>query len=328
MVSSNSWYSCYYRDYDDLTLLGHSVYLFQEGCEPRSKSAGTLKEKFRRDVVFVEVAQLTDQDKLSGLKGDIKEVGSNVPCDLRSMEDLDRLLRVSVVDNIYLDASGLSVRVLAPLLKRCLEVSFARKIKGGIYVIYAEPWMYDVKRFSEEGEYFDLSEKIEGIKPLPGYERIFPLKDDAIVVPLLGFEGGRLAHILSNYRDVMQEAVPFVGVPGFRPEYPFVTYYGNRRVLQETSVYANVRYAAAGSIVDAFLKLVGLKEERHRVASFIVAPIGTKPHTIAALLFCNCFPKSVEIAYDNPIRNKVRTIGVGKLTVTCVSDLVRVYYGT
>ena len=43
----------------------------------------------------------------------------------------------------------------------------------------------------------------------------------------------------------------------------------------------------------------------------IVAPIGTKPHTIASIAFAITHFNNVEIAYDNPKKTEPRAEGVG-----------------
>lgn len=86
-----------------------------------------------------------------------------------------------------------------------------------------------------------------------------------------------------------------------------------------------MKYAMAGSIVDAFQVLDDLRTKNSGVLMKI-APLGTKPHSMAALLFACCYPRDTEIVYDNPVRVKKRTSGVGKVSITCVSELIKKYY--
>ena len=53
----------------------------------------------------------------------------------------------------------------------------------------------------------------------------------------------------------------------------------------------------------------------------IVAPIGTKPHAIGAILYAIKNPTKVELLYDNPKRSVQRTEGIGKILVCDISKL-------
>lgn len=75
-----------------------------------------------------------------------------------------------------------------------------------------------------------------------------------------------------------------IGVPGYRIDYPYETYWGNRYSLEMTKAWEHVTYAEANSIVDSYLTL-GRISSRNRNPNMIVAPIGTKPHAIGAILY-------------------------------------------
>jgi hypothetical protein len=95
--------------------------------------------------------------------------------------------------------------------------------------VYVEPGDYRFSASPTDVTLFDLSEKIEGISPLPGFVTLSSRPGpEALFVPLLGFEGARLAFMLEAVQPKRENIVPIIGVPGFRPEYPFYTYLGNR----------------------------------------------------------------------------------------------------
>lgn len=318
MVNQDAVFTEHFANYDGISIMPHSLYLYQTRIEERSKFANEISGKSFNDVVFREI-------KFKDETNDIIEiVESHVECSLRSKSEIKNLLfNYGNISNIYIDASGLNVRSIAHLLKCAIELSFEKKV--GLFIIYAEPAAYKVGKFSEEGEYLDLSERIKGIYPLPGFEVIKPSNGRIMFVPMLGFEGGRFAYVLSQIESPDVKTFPIVGVSGYRLEYPFVTFYGNRRPLLETDSWGALKYAMAGSIVDAFHTLWGL-HEKHEGVFMKIAPLGTKPHAMAALLFACCYPRDTEIVYDNPVRVKERTSGVGKVSVTCVSELIKKYY--
>jgi len=318
MVNQDAIFTKHFADYGEMTILPHSLYLYQTRIEERSTFANKIRAKSFDNVVFCEI-QFKDE------ANDIVEVvETHEVCNLRSKSEIrDLLFSYGAISNIYIDASGLNVRSIAHMLKCAIELSFASNIR--LFIVYAEPAEYKVGKFSEEGEYLDLSERIKGIYPIPGFEVIRPSSGRIMFVPLLGFEGGRFAYVLSQIESSDVITFPVVGVSGYRLEYPFVTFYGNRRPLLETDSWGTVKYAMAGSIVDAFHTLLDLRE-KHEGVFMKIAPLGTKPHAMAALLFACCYPRDTEIVYDNPVRVKKRTNGVGKVSVTCVSDLIERYY--
>ena len=314
MVNQDANFTKHFDNYGVMSIMPHSLYLYQTRIEERSTFANKISGKLFDDVIFREIQFKDEANDI------IEVVETHTEYNLRSKSEIRNLLFSSGnISNIYIDASGLNVRSISHLLKCALELSSEKAVK--VFIVYAEPAAYKVGKSSEEGEYLDLSERIKGIYPIPGFEVIKPSAGRIMFVPLLGFEGGRFAYVLSQVESPDVITFPIVGVSGYRLEYPFVTFYGNRRPLIETDSWGAVKYAMAGSIVDAFYTLLIL-HEKHEGVFMKIAPLGTKPHAMAALLFACCYPRDTEIIYDNPVRVKKRTSGVGKVSITCVSDLI------
>lgn len=164
-----------------------------------------------------------------------------------------------------------------------------------------EPKRYKLSRLPQRGAFYDLSEKTEGIRPLPTFAFLRSEPLESILVPLLGFEGARLERIVGHVEPAHGATYPIVGVPGFRADYPFVAYWGNETALLDDGTYANVMYAVANDPFDLFQTLRQLARN-HPGKRIKVAPIGTKPHAIGAILFALSRPELVEIIYDHPIR--------------------------
>ena len=261
--------------------------------------------------------------KLQSLAGStVADASTGTTYELRHASALGDLIRSYQAKTVYIDASGLETRICAALLRSVAPLLQTQEVNM-MRVVYAEPYTYKIREFCAEGIVHDLAERIDGISPLPGFASIVPsMVEDVCFVPLLGFEGGRFTHLLEHVQPDQKNIIPVVGVPGFRPEYPFVSYWGNRRPLCETSSWRNVRYAVANSIVDAFDELARIRASRPSQV-FKVAPIGTKPHAIGAILFALKHPQDVELVYDNPKREKQRTEGVGRILDTDVSQLLR-----
>lgn len=314
MINVDRFYTGRYNGIMDLQLSKHSIYFFHSGLEERSSPADDREWEESTGAMFVDVA-------LSNAAKDMGKLSSGEVFSLRSQEQIESLLLKNGLCDIYLDSSGMSVCVLAPLLKYSLELSNRTGVK--VYVVYVEPIKYNVSKFKEGSRFYDLAEGFKGISPLPSLESIIPSYGKSALIPMLGFEGGRFAHVLSQLSSEDDLIIPIVGVSGYRPEYPFITYSGNRRALEDTESWAKIHFAMAGSVVDAFLELLRIRDKHQKnIRHWKIAPIGTKPHAIAALLFAILLPREVEIVYDNPTREKPRTKGVGRVSVTCVSDLI------
>ena len=105
-----------------------------------------------------------------------------------------------------------------------------------------------------------------------------------------------------------------MGVPGFRPEYPFHTFLGNRIPLIQNGAWRNVRFAIANCPFSLFYVLQDIAADfPHDLLK--IAPIGTKPHALGAVLFSLSSSKPVELVYDHPIRKSARTMGAARLLV-------------
>ena len=317
MINRDRMFTERYASLEEVRLDRNSVYLYHKGLEERSTPAGDLCWEKSTGARFVDV-NVVDVDN------DIAEDAiTHERVSLRAEDQIMQMLAGGDPSAVYVDSSGMSVRALAPLLK--CATKFARSKEMRVYVVYVEPCLYDVKRFKEGGRFYNLAEGFNGLSPLPGFSSIIPTRGKSALVPMLGFEGGRFAHIINQLSPEDDVIIPVVGVAGYRPEYPFVTYVGNKRTLEETESWANVKYAMAGSVVDAFFELEQIMKEHQDVRHWKIGPIGTKPHTIAALLLAILNPIGTEIVYDNPNRKKPRTTGVGCVSVTCISDLIADY---
>ena len=140
---------------------------------------------------------------------------------------------------IYIDITGLSHAFWAPLMKLMLEQ------KRNISIIYVEPKEYTKSKNPIGGSYYDLSERIKGIAPLPGFANFYDDEDSFVFVPILGFEGQRYQFVHESIQPFSNKTFPVIGVPGYRPEYPFYSYHGNRLPLIESKAWKNVRFVSA-----------------------------------------------------------------------------------
>ncbi len=276
-----------------------SAYVFRRSVEARSLHvdswAGTIRNV---SLVSIEAEEKTSIDVGLG--------GSTITVKLRSELQLIEFWKGMKQSTVYLDITGMRHHVWAALLRTAL------KLELRVTVVYVEPEDYRPSLAPTEGEIYDLSERIEGISPLPGFARLREPGDRTCFVPLLGFEGTRFAYLLEQIEPPGDKIVPIIGVPGFRPEYPFATYLGNQGPLAETKAWHRVRFAAANC---PFSLIYRLREIEAQFQNHVlkIAPIGTKPHAIGAVVYAVLRPDVVELVYDHPIRRAQRTEGTARL---------------
>ena len=292
---------------DDFKIKKGSLYLFGHDCEERSHACADLIKVKQPDVTVLEL-EYVDKDKMHI----VGSIDPDIP--IGSQKAIMELIRN--YKYIYIDVTGMNVRIAAALLLRIDSTNTE------IHVVYAEPHKYHREQYHKEGEDNEWAGVIDGIMPLPGFSNFADPNAEFIFCAFLGFEGGRFTHLLKEMQPMEELIIPVFGIPGFRVEYPYNAYWSNRKGLKDSDSSANVKFASANSIVDAYMLLNRIKKENDN-KKIIVAPIGTKPHTIAAIAFAVKNFNNVEIVYDNPKKNESRSEGIGLILDCNMSKLLK-----
>jgi hypothetical protein len=286
----------------------NAVYLY--GTTPEERSAhSSAWEASCSDVFFIRLVTHTRWT------ADFETPSGTASLQLRSAQSLADFWRLWPNRTIYIDITGLGHHVWAPLLRAATSVA------ADVRVVYVEPIDYSRSDAPTDGEIFDLSEKIGGIAPIPGFAslRTMPGEDFHLVV-LLGFEGTRFAYLLENVQPPGGEVTPLIGAPGFKSQYPFYTYHGNKSPLLESRAWQTARYVTANCPFSAYRALDQISKSTSLPLK--VAPIGTKPHSLGAVLYAIAGGAAVELVYDHPIRTAKRTRGASRALVYRVSALL------
>ena len=316
MINKDYLYSKVFSSVDTVSIKDDSVFIYSHSPEERSHCADDLKKRYDK-TNFVNVVLDEENDCFHC-------VDSETSYSLRSNLQVRQFVEQFDSFIFYVDISGINVKLLAVIIKSLFEYSKETKLE--IYIVYSEPESYTISAFKKKGVYFDLAENIRGISPLPGFEKIFSGdNEEAIFIPMLGFEGGRFAHVYEEISPEDKNIIPVVGLAGYKAEYPFTSLLGNQRPLRESGAWQRIRYASANSIVDAFIILCNIEKD-NRGKYLRIVPIGTKPHTIAAIIFYLCFQRNTEIVFDHPIRKEKRTCGINKIIITSLSELLENEY--
>lgn len=215
---------------------------------------------------------------------------------------------------VAVDLTSLEHRVWAPLVRALIDQ------QRSFVALYAEPDDYR-KTDDLPGAVYDLS-TTRGIEPLPGFARISRRREDrGDFAPLLGFEGARLGHIFDQEDVEVARTSPIVGSPGFRMEYPGYTFVANRDTLALDRMDQRVEFARASCPFEAYRALERV-HDRVRNRHLRIAPIGTKPHALGAVLYAINHADTAELVYDHPKRSQGRTRGTRGVYVYEVSDFL------
>jgi len=287
--------------------VSNCVYVFASGGEIRARHM----ESWRADVDAVRFCEI-EQEELDQFG--IKETGEIIS--LRSAVQMGSLWSgLDSETTIYIDITGLTHAVWAGLIKSAILNN------NRVFAVYVEPDQYSRSSAPVEGQVYDLSTRIQGIMPLAGYAVLSPKNSvDFTFVPLLGFEGTRLRHVIEQVQPGYERITPVIGSPGFKPWYVFETYLGNRAALMETEAWQAVRYAPANCPFSCFYLLQEIASGSN-AGSLKIALVGTKPHALGAVLFSLISSTPTELVYDHPIRKIGRTEGTAKLHVYHVSAI-------
>ncbi len=306
----------HYDNLADLALAPGSAYVFAASSEERSTLPSTWVEKHKESIRFIQITEQSAEE--ASFKA---TVGNGAPqtISLRSKRQLEEFVKnILAVSVVYLDITGQDQATWAAILRALLLR------RTDTRAVYVEPREYAYSATPTEGEIFDLSERIRGLQSLPGFASLRSSDEDYVLIPLLGFEGARFAYLIEQLQPESANIVPIIGLPGFRSEYPFHAYAANKSVLLSTRAWKDVRYARANCPFSLFYALTDIAE-RYPGLPVRLAPIGTKPHALGAVLFTLANQSSgqaVELVYDHPIRKATRTLGAQQASVYFVSSFL------
>lgn len=178
--------------------------------------------------------------------------------------------------------------------------------------LYLEPLEYrrTLKGLLSDRRDFDLSENCR-FESVHGFMANLYEIPQGQAVFFLGFEKSRLGQALEQEEALQQWTKHAVfGVPAFEPSWEIDSIANNVQHL--VSSHYEVQYAPASGVDAAYGLLNRLLHDDKTGSPIVVAPLGTKPHTIGASLFLvehNAFDRAV-LLYDHPQRRQDRSADI------------------
>lgn len=185
-----------------------------------------------------------------------------------------------------------------------------------IKLFYVEPNEYTLKSnsflFKHE---FDLSQGFNKFKKIPPFSLLIDSSssEKAKLIALLGFENDRLSRIIEDDDGARYDDFEhIIALPAFKPSWENISL---QRHYQELKEFQNLEFSPANNPYETYRVLEKI-QKNSKNKSIVVAPIGTKPHAIGAIIFLiNSKLKGnrVGLIYDFPIKKENRTEGVGNI---------------
>lgn len=270
------------------------VALVGEQCDERSKAS-------------IEFCS-SHSEKQICLKYDVEEMELEVEGKKHQCHQIPELIKSLGVRRILLDGTTLGVPELGLLLKHLYSIKKTRSS-----ILYVEPGKYTQKYNGNiNGREFNLSSEILGYKGIPNLSSPLDIETPNSVIFFLGFEGYRLRLALEELNINPNESSLVFGVPSYKAGWEINAFANNIKSISENDLGGRVMFCGADNPAAVLVELDRLRAalgEDHRIT---IVPIGSKPHSIGALIFCSS-DKNTNLIYDHPIKASNRSQSVGSI---------------
>ena len=289
-----------------------ATYLFAATGDSRGQPPAAWRAAcIERSIRLIEI-EAGDEDFLRWTEAG----GAPALVNLRDASAVDAFLLAQTTP-LFLDITGSPLGLWAPLIPRVQELGITFR------AVYVEPNTYSRSQVPSPWKPFDLSERITGIAPIPSFASVRrQARDSVALVPILGFEGARLEFVLQEAELPAEQVYPVLGSPGFRLEYPTFALLGNGDALLRDQLALRLTLAKASCPFDLFEALDTIS--RQSQLSFMrIAPLGTKPHALGAVLYATAARHRVELLYDNAIPRPGMSEGASKAWTFFVTEFMQ-----
>jgi len=202
--------------------------------------------------------------------------------------------------SVVLDSTTLGFPELFLAIKSLVDIEIVE-----FMIIYVEPQEYS--REAPGKDSFALSEDNAGYRPIP--RSVIDLSSDDVEagVFFLGFEPERLERAFEEYQMLSSKDVKLVvGIPAFQSGWELNSIVPHLEAIERS----DVAYCAANDPDSAYDSLEETRASLGVGTKMFVAPIGTKPCSIAAAIFASLHPKQVGLLVDHRTKKQKRSHGV------------------
>jgi len=210
--------------------------------------------------------------------------------------------------NVLVDLSSLD-HVLSMVLIKQLIKQYSPKC---LFAAYARPEKYHTTLGSDG---LLLSDSINGVKAVPGYVK--REIENQTLCAFVGFEGIRLKAVLESLNNI-NKIVPIVAFPSGGLHWFKTTMWQSMDVFETETRDLTIRKCFSESVFDAISILEEVQKQEDKI---VVAPLGTRPHSVATAIFATKYPNT-RIIYDYVVERQNRTEGISHVCVYHLSSFL------
>ncbi len=263
----------------------------------------------------------TDENAQS-LQYKISDAAGNVikaKAGMSLIPDLRKFLSLSSIEgsSVCIDITCLQQPILFLLVKILITEVKPRTLLAA----YTEPKRYRHIHESEApDEEFELYDRIVGGNySVPGFAKISRADNELLVAPF-GFERQRL---ISLYESVEPKGglIPILGFPAFVPGWNLTALYMNYKVIGDAMAEQKIRFCDASSPFALYKLLDELDQTYCDTQKMLLAPLGTRPHSLGAALFATK-NKRCHLIYDFPVEKMFRSDDILKANIYHLSNFI------
>jgi len=308
----------------DIKNIFNDIDIFFLGTSSEARATNVLsliKGFYKNDILAVDYDIEHEKYSIQNLPVDGNQIRKNLDTEGKDLvKDLGIDLHQIDINNknLLIDITSLKHPFLFYLLL-LIKRDFQPK---KLLITYTEPEKY-VQEGKEDNarQKFDLTEKFCMVNSLPGFARVSDYNKERILIAIMGFEGNRFSKAFEDVNPSDRKTYAIVGFPSFQPSWQYYVYSQNQYPLEQSKAFSSIRRSTANEPFGVYNILNDIKNQNNGF-ELVVAPIGTKPHSLGACMFA-IDNEDVQIYYDFPsFGSKTRTIGIGKSFVYNLTDFI------
>lgn len=274
----------------DIAIIGN---INNEQIDTRSSTACSFASSHAQTTFRIEYIGATNQLLIDGEKGNAGMLRT----------------KLKGAKSLLIEATTLS----CPEILKILNAANQEEIHN-ISFLYLEPKEYRRKiegRLTDMRD-FDLNENRKFVGVRGFMANIEEMEPKGKVVFFLGYEKSRLGQAFAQLEKIQEwpKACIF-GIPAFQPSWEIDSIANNVHHLCDYNF--EILYAAASSVEAPYLLLNKLAATDKAQDPILIAPLGTKPHTIAACLFLIEHNEDrAFLLYDHPLSITGRSSSINR----------------
>lgn len=226
----------------------------------------------------------------------------SIDTNIIDFNDTTYLVSIVKPDNtVMIDSTTLGLPEIYYLIKQFISLNFL-----AFKIIYIEPLTYNK---DESDEFYKLSHYPIGYKPIPGAVGDLHHDDLELGVFFVGFDSSRMEIALEEFQMIQGKNIKTIfATPAFSSGLEMESIVPHLNILTENRNF-EIDFCSALDPTSSFEMLNFYKKSLEDGKKLFIAPLGTKPTTIATALFANLNP-DVSLLYDHPMNLENRTSGV------------------